>query len=134
MSDAEILERLVALNAERAEEEKRGIIHWLRPAYQNPKGARVAAPELKLEPAKAKAPKRPAAGKGKTRKMPWPKTLAERVKAVAEVLRGAPRALSPGEITARFARAQAGEVAAILETLVVMGQARRAKGSGEYSA
>lgn len=137
LSDAEILERLVALNAERAAEEKRGIIHWLRPEYQNPKGARAAAPELKLEPAKGKPPKKSAAGKttmGKPRKMPWPKTLAERVKAVAEVLRAAPRALSPAEITARFARAQAGEVAEILETLVVMGQARRAKGSGEYSA
>lgn len=34
LTDAEILERLVALNAERAAEEKRGIIHWLRPEYQ----------------------------------------------------------------------------------------------------
>lgn len=32
-----ILERLVALNAERAEEERHGIIRWLRPEYQAPK-------------------------------------------------------------------------------------------------
>ncbi|MEA5620560.1 DNA methyltransferase [Cronbergia sp. UHCC 0137] len=31
-----ILERLVALNAERAEEERNGIIRWLRPEYQAP--------------------------------------------------------------------------------------------------
>lgn len=31
-----ILERLVALNAERAEEERHGIIRWLRPEYQAP--------------------------------------------------------------------------------------------------
>jgi hypothetical protein len=31
LTDAEILERLVALNAARAAEEQRGIIHWLRP-------------------------------------------------------------------------------------------------------
>src|ERR1019366_8368337 len=35
LTDAEILERLVALNAERAAEEKRGVIHWLRPEYQS---------------------------------------------------------------------------------------------------
>lgn len=34
LTAAEIRERLVALNAERAAEEKRGIIHWLRPEYQ----------------------------------------------------------------------------------------------------
>jgi hypothetical protein len=40
--DEEILRRLVALNAERAEEEKRGLIRWLRPEFQNPTGARAA--------------------------------------------------------------------------------------------
>ena len=34
LSDDEILARLVALNAERAREEKRGLIRWLRPDYQ----------------------------------------------------------------------------------------------------
>lgn len=37
LSDDEILARLVALNRERAEEEKRGIIRWLRPEYQAPR-------------------------------------------------------------------------------------------------
>jgi hypothetical protein len=34
--DEIILERLVALNAERAEEERNGLIRWLRPDYQAP--------------------------------------------------------------------------------------------------
>jgi len=34
--DEAVLERLVALNAERAAEEARGLIRWLRPEYQNP--------------------------------------------------------------------------------------------------
>ena len=34
--DEIILERLVALNAERAEEERNGLIRWLRPEYQAP--------------------------------------------------------------------------------------------------
>ena len=36
LTDEEILERLVALNAERAAEEQRGLIRWLRPEFQNP--------------------------------------------------------------------------------------------------
>jgi hypothetical protein len=35
LSDDEILGRLVALNYERAAEEKRGLIRWLRPEFQN---------------------------------------------------------------------------------------------------
>src|SRR5262249_28035945 len=42
LTDEQILERLVALNAERAEEEKRGIVRWLRPDFQNPMGQKAA--------------------------------------------------------------------------------------------
>jgi hypothetical protein len=37
--DEQILERLVALNAQRAEEERNGLIRWLRPDYQAPDDA-----------------------------------------------------------------------------------------------
>jgi hypothetical protein len=43
LSDEEILERLVALNAERAREEAAGLVRWLRPDYQIPRFARGAA-------------------------------------------------------------------------------------------
>jgi hypothetical protein len=38
LTDEQILERLVSLNAERAEEEKNGTVRWLRPEFQNPEG------------------------------------------------------------------------------------------------
>jgi hypothetical protein len=41
LTDAEILTRLVELNAERAAEEATGKIRWLRPEYQNPGGATI---------------------------------------------------------------------------------------------
>src|SRR5205823_5428598 len=73
LSDEQILERLVALNAERAAEEERGLIRWLRPDFQNPQGAAaVRQGELEL-PATAETP---AAAKPK-QKAPWPKSLAE---------------------------------------------------------
>ena len=40
LSDDEILARLVALNKQRAEEEKRGLVRWLRPDYQIPRFAK----------------------------------------------------------------------------------------------
>jgi hypothetical protein len=39
LSDDEILARLVALNKQRSEEEKRGLVRWLRPDYQIPRFA-----------------------------------------------------------------------------------------------
>ena len=43
LSDEQILERLVALNAEQAAEEAAGHVRWLRPEYQIPRFARGAA-------------------------------------------------------------------------------------------
>jgi hypothetical protein len=40
LSDDALLAKLVALNAERAEEERRGIVRWLRPDYQKPRFAK----------------------------------------------------------------------------------------------
>jgi hypothetical protein len=34
LDEAAMLERLVALNAERAEEERRGLVRWLRPEFR----------------------------------------------------------------------------------------------------
>jgi hypothetical protein len=49
LSDEEILARLVALNAERAAEEKRGIVHWLRPDYQEARFGRGADKQAAAE-------------------------------------------------------------------------------------
>jgi hypothetical protein len=68
ISDEEILERLVALNAERAEEERNGLIRWLRPEYQAPDEVRtqqviagvIEPEEVAVAPAAQKTlPKKP---------------------------------------------------------------------------
>lgn len=43
LSDEQVLERLVALNAERAAEEAAGHVRWLRPNYQIPRFAKTAS-------------------------------------------------------------------------------------------
>ena len=80
--DAEILTRLVALNAERAAEEAEGKIRWLRPGYQAPAGATTQG-GLSIAPSTGKTSKRKPA----RTKEPWPKTLPERVLAVERALR-----------------------------------------------
>jgi hypothetical protein len=55
LTDEEILEKLVALNHERAAEEKRGHVRWLRPDYQIPRFGKaldkMAAKEEQIEAA-----------------------------------------------------------------------------------
>src|SRR5206468_984982 len=49
LTDAQILERLVKLNAERAKEESSGLIRWLRPEYQNPTGSQSQQTSLAVD-------------------------------------------------------------------------------------
>jgi hypothetical protein len=118
--DETLLERLVALNAERAAEERRGLVRWLRPDFQQPESAPAAAQdEIDLgEVAAAAAP---------VTRRPWPKTLTEQVKAVAEALASTPEPVTEAELAARFtARGPwRRRLANILEMLVTLGQARQ---------
>lgn len=118
LPDAEILTRLVDLNAERADEETSGLIRWLRPEYQNPQGTTT---QTGLQMA---APK---AGKAKLSKakMSWPRSLAERVRLVEAVLRSLEMPSTAHELAKRFSRANGDDVAEILDTLVTLGRAHR---------
>ena len=121
--DAEILERLVALNAERAAEEARGVIHWLRPEYQA-KGQQ----EIKLEIKPAKKSKTKAAPAKRKGKAAWPKTLPERMHAVETALHAAAAPIAPADLAKQFARAKPADVTEILKTLETFGRARNKAG------
>lgn len=120
LSDEEILERLVALNHERAEEEKRGLIRWLRPEFQNPSGAKTETQgtlaEVGLETPAAK----PAA---KTAKAAWPKKLAERVAIVRDLLAEAGEATAV-DLNRSFRGNNPENVLAVLESLAAVGLAQ----------
>jgi hypothetical protein len=113
---------LVALNAERAAEEAAGTIRYLRPEYQNPSGLSASQTGLKLTKEKA------AKVKASRAKTAWPKSLAERVRAVESALRAAEKPVTAAMLTKRFARAKQPDIAEILETLVTLGRAHQ---SGE---
>lgn len=130
LSDEEILERLVALNHERAAEEKRGIVRWLRPEYQNPDGKTQQA---MAEEVAEKAPVK--AAKAKVKKRPWPKTLSEQAAAVQGALQSLAAPADEKAVAACFLRSKDREerVAELLETLESLGRARRTEG-GRYVA
>ena len=96
LSDEQILERLVALNAERAREEAAGQVRWLRPDYQIPrfaKGAAAKTGELDLGETVV------AVDKGLP---PWPKDRYEQLLAIEALLIAAARLMDPAELSRAF--------------------------------
>jgi len=129
LTDAEILEPLVALNAERAKEEASGFVRWLRPDCQNPGGAQTQQTALAVE-----VEPESKAGKPRAGKLAWPKTLSERVKSVSTALATVKEPVTAPELAKRFARARAADVGEILETLCAMDKARRGPPSAKATA
>ncbi|TCZ67310.1 class I SAM-dependent DNA methyltransferase [Flaviaesturariibacter aridisoli] len=124
LPEEEILERLVALNKERAAEEARGLVRWLRPEYQAPQGGQQAG--LAVE-AKAEATTDgPLAASAETE---WPSGLAAQAAALKRLLQQQSGPASADELNrcfkgpARSARARA--IGNLLETFVELGALRK---------
>ena len=117
---AAIVERVVALNRERAAEEAAGLVRWLRPEFQ-------AAAEVRRQVAQA------ALGVDQGATLPaWPKQApAQFVALRAALARGGPAA--PADLARQFRGAPRGKVAGMLATLAALGQAREA-GRGRYAS
>ena len=128
-SDEQLLERLVALNAERAAEEAAGHVRWLRPAFQAPGTPATlplpSEPEVATEPGRAPAEAPPHDTSGHTTPRPWPATLPEQIAALAAVLNATPQ--SETALAAHFSgkgrwKAKFPE---LLATLAALGRARQ---------
>ena len=119
LGEEDILARLVALNRERATEEARGVVRWLRPDYQRPRFGRADAGAEQIE-----APELVALPRGTVAKPSFPTQPVERVAAVLAALARADRPLDAGEIAAMFRQgAKAGAaVRTILVTLARVGE------------
>ena len=125
--DDALLERLVALNAERAADEQHGLIRWLRPEFQSPASGQPqtrAAEQLEIDTGKETTV---AVKPGE--RLPWPATLPAQVKAVAEILAAASVPLADDAIAACFTGRGAWKkrLPQIIDTLVAVGRVRRRK-------
>jgi hypothetical protein len=131
LTDA-LLERLVALNAERAAEEAKGLVRWLRPEFQ----AKGAAPEKKpvqttlvgTEEEETAVVAVPAA------RVAWPKELPEQVRLVAQALAEARAPLTEDAIAARFQGRGPWKkrLPQIIDTLIAVGRVRVVEGGKTY--
>ncbi len=97
--DESVLERLVALNAERAAEEARGLVRWLRPEFQNPQ-ARQEPEQGRIDVATEE--EETIAPVAATKPLPWPKDAVAQVRAVADVIAACPAGLTLAELEGRF--------------------------------
>lgn len=117
LSDVEILDNLVALNKARAEEEKRGLVRWLRPEFQNPSGktAAIAGAEDQTELDVAEAEQKPA----------FPDQIGERARAVRQALIALGKPATPKEVWQSFRDGgnYSKSVRELLETMTALGQA-----------
>ena len=132
--EPELLTRLVALNHERAAEEQRGHIRWLRPDYQAPgttAAPQAAQPTLpgtespsvpSVSSVVNSSPSAPATQPLKT--LPWPPRLPEQVTLIRQLLTADPTATAE-TLSAQFGRKspqRTAQIEGILETLRDLGQ------------
>ncbi len=120
LRDEEILERLVALNKERAAEERRGLVRWLRPEFQ--------APRATVKPTQGEMDVAPSAAKAAAKKPAWPKALPEQVQAVCAQLAARAAPIAAADLARAFKGARSDRVAEVLATLAALGQARVTEG------
>lgn len=127
-SDETLLERLVALNAERAAEEAQGRIRWLRPEFQNPQAAQTSMAGLgdsgwrnQKSDGATSPPVTPAPPQQ------WPPTLPDQLAAIARILTDAATLQTETQLAANFTGKGRwkSRLPGILEALAALGRARR---------
>ena len=131
-----VLAHLVQLNAQRAQEEAAGHVRWLRPAFQNPEKSLSKQELIALD---GRAPEADFDGEKslsrpeQTAPTPWPATLPEQVRAVADLLAQSPAPLTLDAIAARFKGRGAWKksLPTLLATLEALGRAQGVSLQGE---
>jgi hypothetical protein len=125
LTEAELLQRLVRLNHERAREEAAGKVRYLRPAYQAPELAQVnlALPTMVATDATAEA----------TPLQIWPTELAQQIQAVWITVQQAGQPVSPAQVATQFRRTRAEKIRPLLDTLTALALLRRTP-EGVYTA
>ena len=124
-AEEELLMRLVALNQARAADEKRGIVHWLRPDFQIPRlGHKVQG----LEQHEADLGETVLAAEA----APWPADGLDQIRALRDLLVRAEGPTPVPTLSAAFKGRNTSKrrdrIEAVLETLVATGAARSGEG------
>ena len=124
-----LLTRLVALNHQRAAEEKRGLIRWLRPDYQNPKASDGHRPPLQATLAGTEATSSQSPISNPQSPILWPERLPDQVAIIRKLITTGDRSVAAPydaeALSALFGRKnkkRSEQIEGILETLKGLGQ------------
>ncbi|WP_243316710.1 class I SAM-dependent DNA methyltransferase [Geothrix paludis] len=123
LPDADILVNLVALNKERAAEEARGVVRWLRPEYQAPETVAATATALIPEETEVET----AVALTHIEPQPWPRDLKDQLGALRAVLTSSARLWTMESVAQAFrSRGRYREsIAAHLDLLTDLGMLSR---------
>ena len=124
----ELLTRLVALNHERAAEEKRGLIRWLRPEYQ--RGGDLRSPTPTEETPNLPGTEEPLSQSkinnqqpAIVNRVPWPPGLAAQVAEIQKLLPAiGANAMAISACFGKRSKPREAQIAEILETLRSLGK------------
>ena len=123
-AEEELLMRLVELNKQRAEEESRGIVRWLRPEYQAPDAVQT---EVDIAPKAAAAKTETVTSKGK---VTFPKAIPEQLRVLREAL--AERSYTTESLAGLFKRKPVKSVEEGLQSLAAVGVAEYEASTGTW--
>jgi hypothetical protein len=123
-AEEDLLMRLVDLNKQRAEEESRGIIRWLRPEYQAPDAVQTA---VDIAPKTAAAKAEAITSKGKAT---FPKAIPDQLRMLREAL--AERSYTTESLAELFKRKPVKSVEEGLQSLVAVGVAEYETSTGTW--
>ena len=122
-AEQDLLSRLVALNQERAAEEKRGVVHWLRPDFQLPKLRHKVPQQAVMDQVEAEQQQIVPDTKPK-----WPSDGVDQIRVVHNLLGAADSPVSADAVARAFdgklSSKRRERVSEVLSTLVTTGSAR----------
>ena len=128
-AEEELMMRLVALNRDRAAQEARGDIRWLRPEFQVPKLRHKAPQPARSEQMEADIGLVAAVAEP----IPWPKDGLDQIRAVRGVLAEADAPVLATELNAQFkgGRKRGERLADLLTLMAETGMVRRDASAGQ---
>jgi hypothetical protein len=128
LTEEETLEKLVALNRERAAEEARGLVRRLRPDYQNPQGVQQAGLDVEKPGVVTETVSQELTE--------WPQNLAEQAQAVQRIVQLYQHPVSATDLSLQFKKGGKGaktreqQIETILQTLNGLGLIRKTEQGG----
>ena len=127
-AEEELLVRLVALNQQRATEEKMGVVHWLRPEFQRPRLYAKVKGEMQVEADLGEA--------AVVEDAKWPADGLDQIRSVRDLLARTGSPVSVPALSAAFGGRNTPKrrqrVEQVLDILVSTGAVRRDEGTGGY--